>query len=95
MVSGSDEHAEEKGEEEGETIEDVLDDILRDFAALLPPDLLEDARELVLGTFAAHPNARVLTARIEPRAIPEASGTEATSGAAREDDPAKAGGARG
>jgi hypothetical protein len=75
----------------GESVEAIIDDIIADFAHVLPQDLCEETRELILDALAAHPNARLLGARLAPRAAPERSGTEAIDGES-EDQARKAGG---
>jgi hypothetical protein len=64
--------------EKPDEVEEIVDDILRDFAEILPPDLLEDTREMILDAFEAHPNARAVAERLRERPAPDRSGTEAT-----------------
>jgi hypothetical protein len=76
--------------DQADVVTEIVDDVIEDFAHLLPPDLTAEARALILDALAAHPVARLYAARLQERAVPERSGSEARE--ADESNDRKAGG---
>lgn len=50
-------------------VEGIVGEIAQDFTDLLPPELLEEARQFALDALAAHPLGVTLAGRVRPREV--------------------------